>query len=424
MARTNSSHRCWTRIALSTTTLLALSTTLVPSTTAKLYPHKRTYDSHVYYVVEVDSTQLRLSNHSVESIAHALGGEHVEQVGELKDHYLIRAEQEEVDQGEESWEAIRESVAEAEPGWKSQLIKRDTTRVQPGKRDKVMERYELLRRELPGPATHLTKRLLLSSSSSTSSRSSPSLIRSLERQTPRLRVKRDLPVLPSSEPFLTKIRRNALLLDLPASIPASLQHKARQTAGIISQAASHFGILDPLWPRQWHLVNGVMEENSINVTGVWDEGVFGKGVNVAIVDDGLDMHSDDLAANFVSSPYSLFFHSYFRLIEIFRLPSTLRGLGITTTTLLYLNLDYQMINTVLDVQERSQLSRTMFVESESLIKLVSPGFESFQPRSRTPTKLRPSTTATKPTTFTLVRGDLQTMEEVWKLPVDSSRKPC
>jgi kexin len=54
-----------------------------------------------------------------------------------------------------------------------------------------------------------------------------------------------------------------------------------------------------------------MEENSINVTGVWDEGVFGKGVNVAIVDDGLDMHSDDLAANFVSTVSLLFEKSIF-----------------------------------------------------------------------------------------------------------------
>jgi len=418
MARTNSSHR-WTRIAFTTSLFLALSTTLITPTSAKLYPHKRTYDSHVYYVVEVDSTQLELSNHSLESIAQALGAEHVEQVGELKDHYLIRAEQGQVDRGEDSWEGIRASVEEAEPDWKSRLIKRDTTRVQVGKRDTVMERYELLRRELPGPASHLSKRDLSHSTSSPSSRS-PSLIRSLERQTPRLRIKRDLPVLPAPEPFLTKIRRN--LDDFPSSIPASLQHKARQTVGIISQAATHFGILDPLWPRQWHLVNGVIEENSINVTGVWDEGVFGKGVNVAIVDDGLDMHSDDLAANFVS--HLIRFSSLYLNSDQIRFDSTRRDLGITMTTLLYLNLDYQTINTVHDVQERSRRSRTMFVESESLIKLVSPGFESFQLRSRTPTKPPLSTTDTKRTTFTLVLGDLRTMEEVWKLPVDSSRKRC
>lgn len=70
--------------------------------------------------------------------------------------------------------------------------------------------------------------------------------------------------------------------------------------GLIAAAADKFSIFDPLWSKQWHLVNEVLPENSINVTGVWEQGYVGKGVNVAIVDDGLDMHSDDLAANFVS----------------------------------------------------------------------------------------------------------------------------
>lgn len=40
--------------------------------------------------------------------------------------------------------------------------------------------------------------------------------------------------------------------------------------------------------------------NDINVTGVWKQGISGKGVTVVIVDDGLDYNSTDLAANFVS----------------------------------------------------------------------------------------------------------------------------
>jgi subtilisin family serine protease len=38
----------------------------------------------------------------------------------------------------------------------------------------------------------------------------------------------------------------------------------------------------------------------MNVTGVWKEGVTGKGVISALVDDGLDYESRDLAPNFVS----------------------------------------------------------------------------------------------------------------------------
>ncbi|CAJ0903432.1 14203_t:CDS:10 [Entrophospora sp. SA101] len=38
--------------------------------------------------------------------------------------------------------------------------------------------------------------------------------------------------------------------------------------------------------------------HDINVTGIWKEGITGKGVVAAIVDDGLDMYSEDLADNF------------------------------------------------------------------------------------------------------------------------------
>jgi kexin len=38
----------------------------------------------------------------------------------------------------------------------------------------------------------------------------------------------------------------------------------------------------------------------MNVTGLWKEGVTGKGVISALVDDGLDYESEDLKPNFVS----------------------------------------------------------------------------------------------------------------------------
>jgi kexin len=38
----------------------------------------------------------------------------------------------------------------------------------------------------------------------------------------------------------------------------------------------------------------------MNVTGLWEEGITGKGVISALVDDGLDYESEDLAQNFVS----------------------------------------------------------------------------------------------------------------------------
>ncbi|KAG0304957.1 pheromone processing endoprotease [Dissophora globulifera] len=61
--------------------------------------------------------------------------------------------------------------------------------------------------------------------------------------------------------------------------------------------ASTFGFEDPGFRYQWHLHN-TKEQHDINVTGVWDQGINGTGVNVAIIDDGLDMDSEDLAPNF------------------------------------------------------------------------------------------------------------------------------
>ncbi|KAJ2083370.1 pheromone processing endoprotease [Coemansia sp. RSA 988] len=57
-------------------------------------------------------------------------------------------------------------------------------------------------------------------------------------------------------------------------------------------------IVDPLYEKQWHLVNTQEVGHDINVTGVWHQGVTGAGVTVALIDDGLDYSSDDLLENF------------------------------------------------------------------------------------------------------------------------------
>lgn len=58
------------------------------------------------------------------------------------------------------------------------------------------------------------------------------------------------------------------------------------------------GISDPIFSEQWHLLNTVQKGHDVNVSGVWLQGITGKNATVAIVDDGLDMHSDDLKDNF------------------------------------------------------------------------------------------------------------------------------
>ncbi|PKX92495.1 kexin kexB [Aspergillus novofumigatus IBT 16806] len=62
--------------------------------------------------------------------------------------------------------------------------------------------------------------------------------------------------------------------------------------------ASTLGITDPIFNGQWHLFNTVQLGHDLNVTGVWMEGITGKGVTTAVVDDGLDMYSNDLKPNY------------------------------------------------------------------------------------------------------------------------------
>ncbi|KAL1651258.1 pheromone processing endoprotease [Diplodia intermedia] len=58
------------------------------------------------------------------------------------------------------------------------------------------------------------------------------------------------------------------------------------------------GIKDPIFTDQWHLFNTLEVGNDLNVSGLWQEDITGKGSTVCIVDDGLDMDSADLKDNY------------------------------------------------------------------------------------------------------------------------------
>jgi hypothetical protein len=90
--------------------------------------------------------------------------------------------------------------------------------------------------------------------------------------------------------------------------------------------------------------------NDINVTGVWTQGITGKGVNVAILDDGVDHTHKDLADNFVKLKFfftNIIFNLYF--ISLQKVHTILMIIKI------YLHLNYGMITMVLDVLVRFQL---------------------------------------------------------------------
>ncbi|KAH8779928.1 subtilase [Diaporthe sp. PMI_573] len=60
-------------------------------------------------------------------------------------------------------------------------------------------------------------------------------------------------------------------------------------------------IHDPIFNEQWHLLNVRQIGHDINVTAVWLQGITGANATVAIVDDGLDMDSDDLRPNYYAA---------------------------------------------------------------------------------------------------------------------------
>ena len=54
---------------------------------------------------------------------------------------------------------------------------------------------------------------------------------------------------------------------------------------------------DPLYACQWRMKNQEQPGEDINVEPVWQDGILGEGVNVAVVDDGMDFTHEDLREN-------------------------------------------------------------------------------------------------------------------------------
>ncbi|EDR09349.1 uncharacterized protein LACBIDRAFT_248825 [Laccaria bicolor S238N-H82] len=87
--------------------------------------------------------------------------------------------------------------------------------------------------------------------------------------------------------------------DHARSVSFSTRTPSTRKAGTTAcSVMKDFGIRDPLFSQQWHIVNEDDPEHMMNVTGVWEMGLTGKGVLSSLIDDGLDYTHDDLAANF------------------------------------------------------------------------------------------------------------------------------
>jgi kexin len=215
-------------------------------------PAKRSYSTHDYYVLQLD----RSAPASIHDCASALGVEVVEQVGELRDHWLVRV-----------------------PSYNEFAKRSDLDSSSPA--DAVLERFQAIRRST---ASSYSSSLSLVSRSLRDGQRISRSIRSLERQIPRQRTKKraPMPELPSYP--LTPHE------DPRAPVPPG---------GKSQRIAQELGIIDPIFNDQWHLANNPRPNFDLNISGVWKSGIIGKGVYVAVVDDGLDLNSDDLRDNFV-----------------------------------------------------------------------------------------------------------------------------
>ncbi|GMG19530.1 unnamed protein product [Ambrosiozyma monospora] len=56
----------------------------------------------------------------------------------------------------------------------------------------------------------------------------------------------------------------------------------------VEDVKKEFGIDDPTFGEQWHIVNSNFPGHEVNVIPVWEKNITGRGVVTALVDDGLD----------------------------------------------------------------------------------------------------------------------------------------
>src|SRR5436305_66988 len=82
----------------------------------------------------------------------------------------------------------------------------------------------------------------------------------------------------------------------PPNLLQDEEHKA--AAKRLDEIATELDIRDPIFKEQWHLFNSVQLGHDLNVTGVWLQGIRGNNSITCVIDDGLDMYSDDLKDNY------------------------------------------------------------------------------------------------------------------------------
>lgn len=285
-------------------------------------PARRSYDTHHYYAVETRAT----SGVDPREVAELLGAEFVERVGELQHHWLLRSEK--------PINALSARDVE-EPA------------------DSVLERWSQIHQSRHTSSHGVAKRhhdIALS-------------IKAVEKQEIRRRHKRDVIYSPWDTPHLYPQLRDPIPGPEPQPYPDPLPRPPPLASSKIVEVANQFDIRDPTFPTQWHLVNDKKLGNDLNLTGVWAQNITGKGVTVALIDDGVDMHSPDLKDNFVScAGERLLFGPHSDLLSSSRCSS----LAARTTSMRIqpsLSLARRTTSTALAALERLLPSGTMYAAS-------------------------------------------------------------
>nr|XP_046244502.1 proprotein convertase subtilisin/kexin type 7 [Scatophagus argus] len=83
--------------------------------------------------------------------------------------------------------------------------------------------------------------------------------------------------------------------DVLAAHPNVLWHSQER---LLSRSKRSVAFNDPRYPKQWHLHNDLNKGMDINVTGVWEHNITGRGVTVVVVDDGVEHTHQDIQPNY------------------------------------------------------------------------------------------------------------------------------
>lgn len=205
-------------------------------------PRIRNHDTHDYYALH-----LRLDA-SPQQVASALGLDYEGELGELQDHHTF-----------------------------------STPRHRRHAADAILEDLQRRRRRRDLTGTGALQAVLWSQKQKTKARM----------------VKRNIlpPILDRAPPVpgSKEDAKPAPVADAPVNKePVANPEVVAQRADL----ARELSIEDPIFNEQWHLFNTIQLGHDINVTGVWQQGITGEGATAVMVDDGIDMYSDDLKDNY------------------------------------------------------------------------------------------------------------------------------